>query len=117
MTLTPVPYSDRSLPVAVSNPPHDEASLRTLICHTGRLMQQAHYIDGGSGHISARLDAQRILATPAGLAHGFLQPDQLIVIDLDGNRAGPVTDSTRTLRPTPEPWPHRECYPHRRDIS
>ena len=116
MTLTPVPYSERSLPVAVPNPPHDEASLRTLICHTGRLMHQAHYIDGGSGHISARLDEQRILATPAGLAQGFLQPDQLIVIDLDGNRAGPVTDSTRTLRPTSELVAHLECYRHRPDI-
>src|SRR5258708_36114213 len=97
MTLTPVPYSDRSLPVAVPNPPHDEASLRTLLCHTGRLMHQAHYIDGGSGHISARLDEQRILATPAGLAQAFLQPDQVILIDLDGNLSGPVTDMRPTL--------------------
>jgi L-fuculose-phosphate aldolase len=116
MTLSPVPYSDKSLPVFVSGMSTDEASLRGLICHIGRLMHQARYIDGASGNVSARLDSQHILATPSGLAKGFLQPDQLIVLDLEGNKVGAATDSNRNLRPTSEILMHLECYRQRADV-
>src|SRR5215208_4209023 len=116
MTLSPVPYSDKSLPVFVSGMPLDESSLRGLICHIGRLMHQARYIDGGSGNISARLDSERILATPSGLAKGFLQPDQLIVLDMDGNKIGPGTEANRNLVPTTELLMHLECYRQRPDV-
>lgn len=116
MALSPIPYSDR-LPSNVPAVTADEASLRALICHIGRQMHEGRYIDGVSGHISARLDAQHILATPAGLAKGFLQPDQLIVLDMDGNRVGQMIDSTRTLLPTTELLMHIECYKQRPDVQ
>jgi len=80
-------------------------------------MHEGHYIDGLAGNISARLDAQHILVTPSGLAKGFLQPDQLILLDLDGNRVGPVVDANRNLRPTSELLTHLECYKQRPDIQ
>jgi L-fuculose-phosphate aldolase len=80
-------------------------------------MHEAHYIEGTSGEISARLDAQHILATPSGLAKGFLQPEQLIVLDLEGNQIGPITESNRNLRPTVELLTHLECYKQRPDVQ
>jgi L-fuculose-phosphate aldolase len=117
MTLSPIPYSDRPLPVAVPSAPADEPSLRAMICHIGRLLHQAHYIDGISGEISARLDGQRILATPAGLAKGFLQPDQILLLDLEGNRIGSASESNRTFQPTAEVLMHLDCYRQRPDIQ
>src|SRR5450432_167963 len=114
--LTPVPYNDRS-PINLPATPADESSLRGLICHIGRLMHQGKYIDGASGTISARLDAQRILATPAGLAKGFLQPDQLILLDIDGNKIGSGNDTSRNLQPTSELLMHLECYRQRPDVQ
>src|SRR5262245_28072328 len=116
MTLTPVP-SERNLPVGAPGLAPDESSLRGLICNIGRLMHQGRYIDATSGNISARLDATRILATPSGLAKGFLQPDQLIVVDLDGKKIGPLTDANRDLYPTSELLMHLECYRQRQDVS
>jgi L-fuculose-phosphate aldolase len=116
MTLAPIPYGDKKWPSNAPDMPTDEASLRTLMCHIGRLMHQAGYIDGGSGNISARLDSERILATPSGLAKGFLQPDQLIVIDLEGNKVGPGTEANQNLRPTTELLMHLECYRQRPDV-
>lgn len=113
----PVPYTDRSLPIELARTLPDETGLRTLICRIGHLMHQAHYIDGGSGNISARLDANHILATPSGLAKGFLQPEQLIVVDMDGNKVGPITDANRDLRPTSELLMHLECYRQRPDVA
>ena len=80
-------------------------------------MHEGRYIDGIAGNISARLDAQHILVTPSGLAKGFLQPDQLIVLDLDGNRVGAATDTNRNLRPTSELLMHLECYKQRPDVQ
>ena len=61
---------------------HSETELRQLLCRIGELMHRNHYIDGAAGNISARLDADRLLVTPSGVAKGFLTPDQLIVLDL-----------------------------------
>src|SRR6185295_14290790 len=116
MALSPIPYSDR-LPSNVSSVTSDEASLRALICHIGRQMHEAHFIDGSAGDISARLDAQHILVTPSGLAKGFLQPDQLIVVDLEGKQLSSITDANRNLRPTTELLTHLECYRQRADIQ
>jgi L-fuculose-phosphate aldolase len=114
--LTPIPYPDRNLPAGMSIAHLDESSLRSVICHIGRLMHQNHYVDAAAGNISARLDNQHILATPSGLAKGFLQPDQLIVVDLEGNKAGPGTDANRDLHPTSELLMHLECYRQRPDV-
>ncbi|MCI0711359.1 MAG: class II aldolase/adducin family protein [Chloroflexi bacterium] len=95
---------------------HAERRLRDQICHIGRLMHQFQYIDGASGNISVRLDDNRILATPSGLAKGFMKPEELIVVDIDGNKAGPGTASNRDLRPTSEILMHLECYKKRPDV-
>ena len=95
----------------------NEQELREQICLIGQLMHQKNFIDGGSGNISARLDRDRILATPSGLAKGFMLPDQLITVDLDGNRVGPITPENAHLQPTSELLMHLECYMQRDDIQ
>jgi L-fuculose-phosphate aldolase len=92
-----------------------EAELREQICLIGRLMHERHYIDGASGNISVRLEGDRILTTPSGLAKGFMTPQQLIVVNLEGERID--ADSSDGLRPTSELLMHLECYRQRTDIG
>jgi L-fuculose-phosphate aldolase len=80
-------------------------------------MHQAGYIDGASGTITARLDMQRILATPPGLAKGFLQPEQLIIVDLDGKRISPVSEKAPNLPLNNELSIHLACYRQRADVQ
>ena len=94
-----------------------EQELREKICLIGQLMHRLGYIDGASGNISARLDMERILATPSGLAKGFMTPDQLIIVDMDGNKVGPSTTANANLRPTSELLMHLECYQQRPDVN
>lgn len=94
----------------------DERKLREQICLIGQLMHRNQYIDGASGNISARLDGERILATPSGLAKGFMTPDQLIIVNMEGERIGPVTPANEHLRPTSELLMHLECYKQRPDV-
>jgi L-fuculose-phosphate aldolase len=93
-----------------------ENELRQQICLIGKLMHEKGYIDGTSGNISARLDGDRVLTTPSGLAKGMMTPDELIIIDMEGKRAEPVTPGTEHLRPTSEALMHLECYRQRADV-
>ena len=61
-----------------------EDALRAEIVRVARLMHANEFVDGASGNLSARLDADHLLATPSGLAKGFLEPEQLIVVNLRG---------------------------------
>src|SRR5262249_4020458 len=52
----------------------------------GRLMFQKSWIAANDGNVTIRLDAERILATPTGVSKGMMQADDLLVLDLQGNR-------------------------------
>lgn len=118
MTLTPIPYSsERNWPKGVPHAPRDEASLRSLICHVARLLHQFRLVDGAAGGITARLGGGRILCTPADLAKSLLQPDQLIVVDMDGTRVSTETETSRALQPDDELLMHLESYRQRPDVE
>ena len=93
-----------------------EQELRQLMCQIGQLMHQKGYIDGTSGNLSARLDDDRFLTTPSGLAKGFMQPEQMIIVNLDGDRIDEPTPANADLRPTSESFMHLECYRQRADV-
>ncbi len=94
-----------------------ERSLRAMMCRVGSLMHFRGYIDGGSGNISARLGDDAILITPSGISKGFMQPDQMLIVDMGGRVLGPTSDANRELRPTSELPMHLECYARRPDIG
>lgn len=93
-----------------------ESELRELVCRVGRLMYKQGYVDGTAGNISARLDNGRILVSPSGLATGFLAPEQLIAVNLAGERVDEPTEANAALRPTSESAMHLECYRQRDDV-
>ena len=94
-----------------------EAEARESICHIGRLMYDKGFVDGTGGNISARLGDERILLSPSGLATGFMQPEQLIIVNLAGERVDQATPANADLRPTSESAMHLECYRQRPDIN
>lgn len=90
-----------------------DSFLRNEIVRIGQLMHRFQFIDGASGNISARLTSGHILATPSGLAKGFMSPEQLIIVDLDGQLIRP---SPPGLKPTSELLMHLEAYKQRPDV-
>jgi len=93
-----------------------ERELRELICRVGRLMYRQGFVDGTGGNIRARLADDRVLLSPSGLATGFLEPEQLIIVDLAGERVDVPTAANAALRPTSESAMHLECYRQRDDV-
>jgi L-fuculose-phosphate aldolase len=63
-----------------------EREYRDDIIQIGRLVFQKGWVAANDGNISIRLDAERILATPTATCKGMMSPDELIVIDYQGNK-------------------------------
>lgn len=61
-----------------------ELTLRRALVRAGRDLYRQGMMAGASGNLSARLDEQRVLITPSGVAKGRMRPDDLLVIDLTG---------------------------------
>ncbi|RLB58869.1 MAG: class II aldolase/adducin family protein [Deltaproteobacteria bacterium] len=55
------------------------------IVEIGHRLWQRGLVSGSDGNISVRLDGGRLLVTPSGVSKGFLDPDRLLEVDLDGN--------------------------------
>jgi len=70
--------------------------------------------DGLGGHLSARLDEQRILIKPRPVGWWRLKPEDLIVIDFNGKRVdGPARDRSAVRE-----WPiHAQIYRARQDVG
>lgn len=61
------------------------AFLSEEIVKAGKRMYDRGYVASNDGNISARLDDERFLITPTGVSKGFMNPEDLIVVDLNGN--------------------------------
>src|SRR5690349_5782407 len=90
-----------------------EDQLRAEIVRVGRWLHENEYVDGASGNISARLGPDRLLATPSGLPKGFLEPEQLIIV----NMSGELISGAPGLKPTSELRMHLEAYRRRPDVN
>jgi L-fuculose-phosphate aldolase len=63
-----------------------EREHREDIVKIGRLVFQKGWVAANDGNITIRLDAERILTTPTGVCKGMMDPDDLIVVDMKGNK-------------------------------
>ena len=63
-----------------------EREYRQDIVDIGRLVFEKGWVAANDGNITIRLDSERILATPTGLSKGMMKPDDLIIVDNDGNK-------------------------------
>ena len=62
-----------------------EWALREDIVEVGKRLYQAGYIRGADGNLSVRMTHDEVLITPSRSAKGFLDPKDLVVVDLQGN--------------------------------
>ena len=63
-----------------------EREHRQDIVEIGRLVYQKGWVAANDGNITVRLDQERILATPTGVSKGMMHPDDLIIVDMKGNK-------------------------------
>lgn len=87
-----------------------ESELRNDIVEVGRRIWQKGFVAANDGNISARLSETEILATPTGVSKGFLTPQMLVKLGMDGR----VIQGD--LKPSSEVKMHLAMYREREDI-
>ncbi len=87
-----------------------EAELREEICEIGRRLYNRGLCSGIDGNISIRLD-EGFLCSPTGMCKGFLNPDDLCIVDADGH----LISGSRAR--TSEILLHLEIYRVRADVG
>ncbi len=94
-----------------------EYALREEIARIGKLMWEKNFIAAGDGNLSVRLGSDRLLCTPSGLSKGFLNAEQLIIVDMQGRKVGANLGAARDLVPSSEIRLHLECYRQRPEVN
>lgn len=86
-------------------------ALRREIVEAGRRVYNRNFVASNDGNISARVDGRRVVITPSGVSKGFMKPDDLIVVDYEGN----VLEGRK--KPSSELFMHLRIYQDRPDVN
>ena len=87
--------------------------LKQDMCDIGYRIWLKGFCAGNEGNHSVRISDDRVLCTPTGLSKGFLKPEMLCTVDMDGNQV----DGNAAYRRTSEVLVHLAIYKHRPDIK
>lgn len=63
-----------------------EWKLREEFCEIGRRVYNKGFVAANDGNFSYRLSDDRVLCTPTRVSKGFMKPDDLCVVDMDGKQ-------------------------------
>jgi L-fuculose-phosphate aldolase len=85
-------------------------TLRRDIVEVGRRIYARNYVASNDGNISARIDEHRVLITPTGVSKGFMSPEDLVVLDMDGK----VLSGAK--KPSSEMYMHLMVFKQRPDV-
>ena len=61
-------------------------NLKLQICDIGRRLWQRAYVDGNGGNIAIRVGDDIALCTPTLVSKGFMKPEDLCLVDFEGNQ-------------------------------
>jgi len=88
-----------------------EREHREDIIRIGQLVFQRGWVAANDGNITIRMDAERILATPTGVSKGMMHVDDLIIVDMKGNKISGRAERTSEIAM------HLTVYEMRPDIK
>jgi L-fuculose-phosphate aldolase len=77
--------SPKSVLDAFFNSPKIE-ELKHQICDVGRRLWQRAYVDGNGGNIAIRVAEDIALCTPTLVSKGFMKPEDMCLVDLEGTQ-------------------------------
>lgn len=61
-------------------------AVKAQICDMGRRMWQREYVEGNGGNLAVRVGKDLAICTPTMISKGFMTPDDLCLVDLEGNQ-------------------------------
>lgn len=88
----------------------EEAALRERIVEVCKRLHVRGWLASTDGNVSVKLGDGRILATPTAIHKGFMSPDDVIVVDLQGRKLQGTREPSSELRM------HLAAYEERSDV-
>ena len=88
----------------------DEWQMREALCEIGKRIWQREYVASNDGNFSVRLDENTVLCTPTLVSKGFMKPEDLPIITMEGEQL------RGRLKMTSEIKMHLEMFKQRDDI-
>src|SRR5262249_15440130 len=67
----------------------DEQKVKEDIVEIATRCYDRGLLVAGDGNISARVAPNRIIATPSGVSKGWMKPEMMVVVDIEGNPLEP----------------------------
>lgn len=61
-------------------------NLKEQLCDIGRRLWQREYVDGNGGNIAIRVGEDIALCTPTLVSKGFMKPEDMCLVDFEGNQ-------------------------------
>jgi L-fuculose-phosphate aldolase len=61
-------------------------ALKLQLCEIGRRLWSRAYVDGNGGNMAIRVGENLALCTPTLVSKGFMKPEDMCLVDLDGNQ-------------------------------
>jgi len=99
-----------------NSPQMDE--LKRQICDIGRRMWQRAYVDGNGGNIAIRVGEDIALCTPTLVSKGFMKPEDLCIVNLEGtqlcggkNRTSEILMHLQIMKRQPRAVATVHCHP------
>jgi L-fuculose-phosphate aldolase len=86
-----------------------DQQIRQQLVEIGRRMYEKSFVAANDGNLSFRLPDGQIITTPTGVSKGFMSPEQMVVVDIDGNVSSGGKPSTELLM-------HLFFYREREDV-
>ncbi|WP_371368401.1 5-deoxy-D-ribulose 1-phosphate aldolase [Sporomusa rhizae] len=90
-----------------------ENQLKLDICQIGKRMYDSGFVAANDGNISVRLNTDEVITTPTGVSKGFMTPEMLITVDMEGR----VVSAEGDWRPSSELKMHLRVYRERPDVK
>jgi L-fuculose-phosphate aldolase len=87
-----------------------EWQAKEFLCEIGRRVWLRNFCAANEGNFSFRIDDDRVLSTPTLQSKGFLKPEDIVTLDMNGQQIGGIK------KPTSEVLLHLEIYKHRSDV-
>jgi len=88
-----------------------ESQHRADIIEICKRVYRNGWVAANDGNISIKMDADTVLCTPTGMSKGYLTPDQLIKVDMSGNKI------EGELNPSSEVKVHIDVYKNKENIN
>jgi L-fuculose-phosphate aldolase len=85
--------------------------LKADIVEVGRRLYARGFVASNDGNITIRFAEDRLLTTPKSVSKGFMAPEMMVVVDLDGRKVAGTRDASSELKM------HLEVYRQRADVT